>query len=269
MSKLYHQTDAGTAEIILRTQCMKPGSVGLAGGGIYFATTPELTGHKAHKKGVILEATVALGKIHTLVANGDPTMTLQKLKSMGFDSVCIARAVSSGQEYVVYDPGQVTRIIRDGAQAEAAAAEAAAAEAAAKAVAEKAAAEKAAAEKAAAKRAARKAAEAPVKNFRGPCADCCKPLAPCCCVSADGEAIFGCVPTKPGYFLPACLHMALCPQLGCDPMGGDEKTDCCCGPLIATLQFTPFVFCIQDTRPISSAYESGGERGGDLRCDLW
>ena len=145
MSKLYHQTDAGTAEIILRTQCMKPGSVGLAGGGIYFATTPELTGHKAHKKGVILEATVALGKIHTLVANGDPTMTLQKLKSMGFDSVCIARAVSSGQEYVVYDPGQVTRIIRDGAQAEAAAAEAAA-----KAVAEKAAAEKAAAEKAAA-----------------------------------------------------------------------------------------------------------------------
>ena len=150
MSKLYHQTDAGTAEIILRTQCMKPGSVGLAGGGIYFATTPELTGHKAHKKGVILEATVALGKIHTLVANGDPTMTLQKLKSMGFDSVCIARAVSSGQEYVVYDPGQVTRIIRDGAQAEAAAAEAAAAEAAAKAVAEKAAAEKAAAEKAAA-----------------------------------------------------------------------------------------------------------------------
>jgi len=38
----------------------------IAGGGIYFATTPELTGHKAHKKGVILEVTVALGKIHTL-----------------------------------------------------------------------------------------------------------------------------------------------------------------------------------------------------------
>jgi hypothetical protein len=110
MSKLYHQTDAETAEVILRTQRMKPGSGGLAGGGIYFATTPELTGHKAHKKGVILEATVALGKIHTLDAAGDPTMTLQKLKSMGFDSVCIARAVSSGHEYVVYDPGQVQRI---------------------------------------------------------------------------------------------------------------------------------------------------------------
>ena len=113
MSKLYHQTDAETAEVILHTQRMKPGSCGLAGGGIYLATTPKLTGHKAHKKGVILEATVALGKIHTLDAAGDPTMTLQKLKSMGFDSVCIARAVSSGHEYVVYDPGQVQRIIRD------------------------------------------------------------------------------------------------------------------------------------------------------------
>ena len=65
--------------------------------------------------------------------------------------------------------------------------------------------------------------ELPVKNFRGPCADCCKPLAPCCCVSADGEAIFGCVPTDRSYFLPACLHMALCPQLGCDPRGGNEN----------------------------------------------
>ena len=112
-ARLYHQTDDATAKIILETQQMRPGNGGVAGGGIYFATTPELTGHKAHKKGVILEATVALGKIHTLDAAGDPNMTLQKLKSMGFDSVCIARAVSSGHEYVVYDPGQVQRIIRD------------------------------------------------------------------------------------------------------------------------------------------------------------
>ena len=89
---------------------MKPGSSGLAGGGIYFATSPEHTGHKAHKTGVILEATVALGKILTLDANGDPSMTLQKLKAKGFDSVCIARSVSSGQEYVVYDPVQVLSI---------------------------------------------------------------------------------------------------------------------------------------------------------------
>ena len=112
MSTLYHQTDISTAEIILRTQKMKPGSGGLAGGGIYFATTPEFTGHKAHKKGMILEATVALGRIHTLPRDGDPQMTLQKLKDLGFDSVCIARAVSSGQEYVVYDPNQVKSIRR-------------------------------------------------------------------------------------------------------------------------------------------------------------
>ena len=83
-----------------------------------------------------------------------------------------------------------------------------------------------------------------VKHFRGPCAACCKPLAPCCCVSADGEAIFGCVPTDRNYFLPACLHMALCPQLGCDPKVGVEHADCdelCFATLVSTL----FVGCFQ------------------------
>ena len=88
-----------------------------------------------------------------------------------------------------------------------------------------------------------------VKRFRGPCAACCKPLAPCCCVSADGEAIFGCVLTDRKYFLPACLHMALCPQLGCDPRGGNEELDYCCEPLIGTLFFTPFVLCFQEPNP--------------------
>ena len=109
-TKLYHQTDVETAKIILQTQQMKPGNGGVAGGGIYFATTPQLTGHKAHRHGVILEATVALGRIHTLEAAGDPDMTLQKLESLGFDSVCIARQVSRGHEYVVYDPKQVLSI---------------------------------------------------------------------------------------------------------------------------------------------------------------
>ena len=109
-TKLYHQTDDESAKIIIQTQQMKPGNGGVAGGGIYFATTPQLTGHKAHRHGVILQATVALGNIHTLEAAGDPNMTLQKLKSLGFDSVCIARQVSRGHEYVVYDPKQVLSI---------------------------------------------------------------------------------------------------------------------------------------------------------------
>ena len=103
---LFHQTDPNTADIILQTQHMLPGTDGLAGGGIYFATTQQLTGHKAHRRGVILKASVRLGKIHTLEKNGDPSMSLAKLRTMGFDSVCIARAVQSGQEYVVYDPGR-------------------------------------------------------------------------------------------------------------------------------------------------------------------
>jgi hypothetical protein len=111
-TKLYHQTSASRADAILRTQRMNPGTNGLAGAGIYFATTPDLTGHKAREKGVILEATVSLGRIHTLERDGDHTMSHARLLSMGFDSVCIARGVASGQEYVVYDPAQVLEIRR-------------------------------------------------------------------------------------------------------------------------------------------------------------
>lgn len=113
-ARLFHQTDSETAEIILRTQEMKPGTSGLAGGGIYFATSKELTHHKATRKGVILEATVRLGKIKTLDADGDRGMTHSKLQRMGFDSVCLARQVSSGHEYVVYDSKQVFYIERVG-----------------------------------------------------------------------------------------------------------------------------------------------------------
>jgi hypothetical protein len=86
----------------------------------------------------------------------------------------------------------------------------------------------------------------PDKNFRGPYADRCKPLVPYFCVSADGEAIFGCVPTDREYFLPACLHMALCPQLGCDPRGGDEKmADCELCFLCFCSSMLPCLSCFQ------------------------
>jgi len=111
-TELYHQTKESIAGIILSTQEMKPSSKGLAGAGIYFATTEELTGHKANAHGVILKAYVRLGKILTLEAGGDKEMTREKLKGRGYDSVCIARKVSSGQEYVVYDPHQVLYIER-------------------------------------------------------------------------------------------------------------------------------------------------------------
>ena len=91
---------------------MKPGKKGLAGSGIYFATNEQFTAHKAQSHGVILKAYVRLGKILTLEAEGDKGMTPDKLKREGYNSVCIARKVSSGQEYVVYDPDQVLFIER-------------------------------------------------------------------------------------------------------------------------------------------------------------
>ena len=92
--------------------CVRPSTAGLAGGGIYFTTTKELTAHKAKARGVILEAQVSLGRLHTLEARGDPTLTHAKLNRMGFDSVCIAREVQSGHEYVVYRPDQVLSVKR-------------------------------------------------------------------------------------------------------------------------------------------------------------
>jgi hypothetical protein len=111
-TELYHQTNEAIAKIILRTQTFKPGSKGLAGPGIYFATSEKQTGHKARAHGVILRAFVRMGKILTLDADGDTRMSLHKLRRQGYDSVCIARTVSSGHEYVVYDPAQVLYVER-------------------------------------------------------------------------------------------------------------------------------------------------------------
>ena len=108
---LYHQTSEQFAERILSTG-FSLGTRGLAGGGIYFTTTKEHTEHKAKARGVILEAKVNLGRIHTLEASGDKSMTGEELNRMGFDSVCIARAVKSGHEYVVYSPDQVLSVKR-------------------------------------------------------------------------------------------------------------------------------------------------------------
>ena len=109
---LYHQTCEEVAQAILREQTMKPGAAGVAGGGIYFATTQDLTGHKARRKGVILQAKVRLGRILELDREGDHQMCLSKLRSRGFDSVSINRGHTSGMEYVVYDSEQVLEVKR-------------------------------------------------------------------------------------------------------------------------------------------------------------
>jgi hypothetical protein len=77
-------------------------------------------------------------------------------------------------------------------------------------------------ERAEARAAKRAKAARRVKNFKGPCAACCKPLAPCFCVTADGEYTCCCVPTEYKYILPCCAHMCLCPHRGCDAHGEES-----------------------------------------------
>lgn len=107
---LYHQTDRNAADIILQSQTMRPGNRGVAGPGIYFATNPQLTMHKALSRGVILQAKVSLGQILELERDGDPSMTHAKLRALGKDSVCINRGSRSGLEYVVYEADRVLEI---------------------------------------------------------------------------------------------------------------------------------------------------------------
>ena len=107
---LYHQTDEESAQAILSTQSFRRGKRGIAGGGIYFATSAADTERKAKKHGVTLQCTVTLGKIKILPANGDPKLTAESLLNEGFDSVKILR--ERGEEYVVYFSDQVRDIQR-------------------------------------------------------------------------------------------------------------------------------------------------------------
>jgi hypothetical protein len=114
---LFHQTSPANGQKIVQEQafiCSDP-SKGklLAGPGIYFAASPEDTTHKVRNpanKGCILAATVNLGKILKIHRDGDHTITLETLRSRGFDSVSIPRNGNPGTEYVVYDTAQIKNI---------------------------------------------------------------------------------------------------------------------------------------------------------------
>ena len=116
-------------------------------------------------------------------------------------------------------------------------------EAEAKAAKERAAAEsRAAKERAAA--AAREANATRTAQFRGPCEDVCASSCACCCVSADGMRLYGCVPLTDdsAYILPLCLHTCLCPQQGGDPCPGYDLVGAALGCLFANT----CLCCIQE-----------------------
>jgi hypothetical protein len=103
--ELYHQTDESCAKSILRSGLMYRGPSGLAGGGIYFATSEYHTKHKARKTGVVLKCKVHLGDVKTISKNGDYSITFDSLNNSGYDSVKIPR--DNGTEYAIYSYEQI------------------------------------------------------------------------------------------------------------------------------------------------------------------
>ena len=107
--QLYHETSPEYADEIVRTQRMKRGSSGLAGGGIYFAESPEEARRKAHSHGAMLQATVRLGNMKIVHRSSDEYY--RGLQSQGYDSVKLLDR-PTGTEYVVYSWEQVSNIRR-------------------------------------------------------------------------------------------------------------------------------------------------------------
>lgn len=86
---------------------MKPGSDGLVGSGIYFATNPNDTDHKCMRSGAILRCLVYVGRVKTVPPDGGD-YTYESLQKEGFDSIMIPRY--GGKEYVIFNPKQIREI---------------------------------------------------------------------------------------------------------------------------------------------------------------
>ena len=102
----FHQTSPESALGIFHGGGrMLPGSIGLAGGGIYFAESAADTQRKAKHHGVLLECAVARGQSLELGPDGDPSMSRERLARLALDSVIVNRA--NGRELVVYESARV------------------------------------------------------------------------------------------------------------------------------------------------------------------
>lgn len=103
---LYHQTSRAARDDIVASNRMMRGRTGLAGGGIYFAESPEETEHKAHYRGWIIQARVRLGRAKVFDgAAAQRSFTFSELRRDGYDSVEIVGR--RGREFVVYNWDQV------------------------------------------------------------------------------------------------------------------------------------------------------------------
>ena len=106
---LFHETSEAGGKAIYRSQTFNPGSKGMFGAGIYFATSSADCVGKAHQSGVVLTAKVKLGR--SLVCRKAATgMTLEKVKQRGCQSVKGESPAVTRPEYAVFEPWQVTSI---------------------------------------------------------------------------------------------------------------------------------------------------------------
>ncbi|KAA6402919.1 MAG: hypothetical protein EZS28_001560 [Streblomastix strix] len=108
----YHQTSREAARQIIQTG-FRPGTGGIAGGGIYFALNVEDTNRKAHQKGVILKCQVDIGRTK-IMKQMEPQLTGEQLKKQGYDSVYFPANYMNTNlnlpEYVIYDSNRVKKI---------------------------------------------------------------------------------------------------------------------------------------------------------------
>jgi hypothetical protein len=100
----YHATSSAAADRI-SSWGFRCGTNGLAGGAIYFATSEADARRKSnHGDDVVLCCELTMGRVCELDHDGCPSLTLQMLNQLGYDSVKIRR---SGDEYAVYEPWRV------------------------------------------------------------------------------------------------------------------------------------------------------------------
>jgi hypothetical protein len=105
---VYHHTDDVGANGIVADASMRPGVVGIAGSGMYFALSPENTHGKAQAAGgSMVHARVRLGNPRYLDHHreGDLNVSLSILNRDGCDSVVIWRR--GGTEVVIYAHDQI------------------------------------------------------------------------------------------------------------------------------------------------------------------
>ena len=123
---VYHKAKSDIAAAILSTQSFLSGTIGTQGGGIYFATDPRSTHHKAIQlikskyppnafDGTLLYCHIKLGNV-SITSKQQNNMTDAKMQNNGHDSILYKRPLSTGKypgecgdEYVIYNLDQIIK----------------------------------------------------------------------------------------------------------------------------------------------------------------